>query len=68
VFIKYCENKPPEFLYPGIQILVNEYVTADCCITNVPHNRLLLKRPLDCPIIVKNRVNVVTDEVRSSIV
>jgi len=42
--------------------------TADIGITNVHHNRILFKRPLDCPIIGENRVNVVTIEVRSSIV
>jgi len=53
--------KTTPFQVPGIHI-VYEDDTVDISITNVPH-QLLLKNPLDCPIIVENSINVVTDEV-----
>jgi len=39
-----AKSTTPEFLCPGIQILVYEDDTADISITNVPHNRLLFKK------------------------
>ena len=63
------EVKPHQFLCPGIQILV--YMKMRLLISvllTFPIVDYFLNRPIDCQIIIENHINVVIDEVGSSIV